>query len=236
MGYFLYDQALQIETPALLRGEEAVHLLGARRIKLGEEIELQDPSGCRFLCRVLSRGRKEVELLPFSELSPPPEPKFRLVLHQAMVKEKALDFILQKATELGAAKIHLFESEHSQRLPEGKELERKTDRWQKILWEACKQSGRAQPPELALGEACPLKTSFEQDRFVFDPYQEGPGWPGLKPAGGAHLILGPEAGFTPEELQPFEGYFLPLGPRILRAETAALASLAIFGARFGDLA
>ncbi|MDT8446709.1 MAG: RsmE family RNA methyltransferase [bacterium] len=235
MGYFLADLNLVLDQAFRLEGEEAAHLLQSRRIRADEELEIQDPTGQRFLCRVLARERRSLELLPQRPLTPPAEPEFKLYLHQAMVKEKALDFILQKATELGAAGIYLFESEHSQRLPEGRDREKKEERWQKILWEACKQSGRQRPPELGLEETSPLVSSFSEPCFVLDPYHEGPLLKDLALEGAARMLLGPEGGFAQEELAGFQGQYLKLGPRVLRADTAALAGLSLFGAYFGDL-
>ena len=219
-----------------LAGEEALHLLGSRRVRIGEEVEVQDPTGRRFLAAVQAKERKSLELLSLKELVPPAEPNFQIWLHQAMVKEKALDLILQKSVELGAAGVFLFETEHSQPLPQGNERTHRLERWHKILWEACKQSGRLRPPVLTLSAVSPLERVFDQPAFVFDPYRPPTSLQGLTlEAQGVHLILGPEAGFEPHELESFTGGFLGLGPRILRAETAALAALTLFGGRFGDL-
>jgi len=234
MGFFLVERPLVQGERFELAGEEALHLLGSRRIRIGEEVEVQDPQGHRFLATVLSKERKSLELLNTKELVPPAEPKFRLWLHQAMVKEKALDWILQKSVELGAAGVFLFETEHSQPLPQGEERTHRLERWHKILWEACKQSGRHRPPVLTLSAVSPLGQAFDQPAFVFDPYRPPTFLKNLTlESQGAHLILGPEAGFEPEELSGFSGHYLGLGPRILRAETAALSLLAILHHEFG---
>jgi len=236
MGYFLTTLPLQLNQDFWLEGEEANHLLSSRRIRLGEHIELQDPQLNRFVCEVLEVQRHKLQLTPQSQSLVPEEPSLKLWLYQAMIKEKPLDWVLQKSVELGAARVVLFQSEHAQPLPKAREQDKKLSRWQKILNEAAKQSGRAIIPELIIQDQNVLAHPFDGPAFVFDPYKPATALKSIeRPLTKAHLILGPEGGFSREELESFQGTYLSLGPRILRAETAALTALALFGGFFGDL-
>jgi len=237
MGYFLTILDLQLNEEFWLEGEEAKHLLGSRRIRLGERIEIQDQNIRRFSCEVLETERHRLRLSPKEQTVVPKEPSLKLWLHQGMIKEKALDWVLQKSVELGAAGVNLFVSDYSQPLPKGKDLDKKLQRWHRIMVEAAKQSGRALVPELKLSEENALHQIYGGPSFVFDPYLPPVPLKSLAPMDlESHLILGPEGGFSREELKSFQGKALSLGPRVLRAETAALAALALFGGFFGDLA
>ncbi|OGG97635.1 MAG: hypothetical protein A2508_01120 [Candidatus Lambdaproteobacteria bacterium RIFOXYD12_FULL_49_8] len=237
MGYFISEETLFLGQTFTLSGEEAQHLLGARRIRLGEKIEIQDPKEQRFLCEILELGRKSLELKTLIQLTPPAEPAFSIHLWQAMVKEKAADYILQKATELGAYELVFFQSQYAARLPEPREEAHKVERWQKIALEACKQSGRVRPPFIRLERQAPWETLVQGPSLMLHPGGNfdltQPAWG--KEANSLNLLIGPEGGFSEEEAQTYGGPRLHLGPRILRADTAALAALTLLGHHFGDL-
>ena len=113
MPYFLASENLEIGKELTLTGDEARHILLSHRIKIGEQIKLQGPNGKRFLCEVAATDKKSLTIVIVSSLTVPNEPSVQLILFQAIVSEKALDFIFQKATELGVAKIVLFNSKNT---------------------------------------------------------------------------------------------------------------------------
>ncbi len=148
MTYFLYSGEIEEEIEFHLEGEEALHILRSRRVKKNQEIAVQDRNFRRYLVKVREKKRRSLVLYPLTRLTTPPEPDFKIHLYQAIVKEKAMDNIIQKSTELGVVSLILFHSDYSQNTD--LDPEKKLDRWQRISWEACKQSGRLKPPEIRL--------------------------------------------------------------------------------------
>ncbi|MFH2131851.1 MAG: RsmE family RNA methyltransferase [bacterium] len=243
MSYFLCSNVIQIGRCFEISGEEAGHILQSRRIQIGEVIHVQDLNVMRFEARVEKLTNRSLTVLPLKQLETPPESPLRIHLYQALVKEKALDLIIQKCTELGVSRICFFQSQYSQRLPPKVDLEKKRQRWLRVAVEACKQSGRTIPPDIFFiselskfhqvsGESsietiptlC-LETSGDNiplDRIVLDGSDIG-------------LIVGPEGGWGAADLQGHGVQSVHLGPRILRSETAAIAALTILQFLYGDL-
>lgn len=238
MPYFFSDENLEIGKIVNPAEDEMRHLLLSHRVKIGEKIKLQGANKKRFLSEVVKIGKNVLQLKCLTELGLPREPQTDLVLYQALVGEKALDFILQKGTELGLKKIILFNAKNSAtKLSKEKFLAKKA-RWQKILIEAAKQSERGVWPELSfVASAEELKkqlssvpllylTDISGDKLLIGAKVKDIG-----------ILVGPEGGFTTDELGEFKALpnvlVLGLGPILLRAETAALAAIAGIRMLFG---
>jgi len=236
VGYFLYEGIIEEAESFEVSGEEAKHILASRRIRKGQEIRIQDLDYRRYLARVESKERKSLVLMPLKELATPKEPELKIHLYQAMIKEKALDNIIQKTTELGVTSIYLFHSEFSQNSEKG--AEKKLPRWQRIAEEACKQSGRIKPPEIHL---LPETITFEEldfggrPTFLFSLDGEPKSLREVSFEGEQlNLLIGPEGGWSQQETEALSCQRIHLGPRILRADTAAIAVVSIFQSMFGD--
>lgn len=240
MSYFIFEGKLELNQAFILKGDEAAHLLQSRRIQPGEWIEIQDVSYQRFQAKVVAVLKKELKLLPISLLNPPADSPYKINLFQALIKDKALDLILQKATELGVASICIFQSSYSQRLK--KDVEKQVARWQKICVEACKQSGRVKPPALSF-----LDSHKELEKFIHSHTKSVPTIclttspqslrlgkiPNFR--GAVNLLIGPEGGWQAGECSGPTTIPVNLGQRILRSETAAIATISILQYVFGDL-
>lgn len=251
MSYFLSGRVLSEGLTFALAGEEARHLLQSRRIKPGERFALQDPEGGRFSAELIStdrgkgtvRGKDTVRgtatVRVFERLPMPPLPARRVVLLQATVKDKAAEWIVQKATEMGVAGLVFFPARHSA-------LPRKNTgapippgaiaRWERIAWEACKQSGRQHPP--AIAQAPGLEAVLEDYGPRRDTDTSGwllhPGGPSPEMGHGnatpLQILVGTEGGFAPSEVEAaIAAGFLAvgLGVNLLRSETAAIAASAL---------
>jgi 16S rRNA (uracil1498-N3)-methyltransferase len=234
MSYFLSSQKLHPNQLLELSGEEAKHILLSRRMKVGEQLNVQGPDEKRFVCELVAATKNNLSLKTISEIEVPKELPIKIYLFQSIVSEKALDFIFQKSTELGAAGILLFNSQNTAiKLLVG-QFASKSERWNKILWEAAKQCDRSKIPELiffpTLNDILPEAEKLDQV-FILDASAGNLKSPILNPKSLA-LIIGPEGGFTPQELDQLKtiknSHTASIGPFTLRAETAAIAGLSIY--------
>jgi 16S rRNA (uracil1498-N3)-methyltransferase len=244
MTYFLSDCPLRAGEQVELTGEEAHHAAGTRRLRPGETFALQDPSGARFRVAVEGGNARALRVRVLEPLAVPALPPLRVTLLQAAVKTKAAEWILQKCqkcTELGVARIVFFPAAHSTVAPKELRQDRTRGRWERIAWEACKQSDRQFPPELHLADDLAEAIRWAGPAALSRVFHPGAGEPACAlradpPSAGAaaRLLVGPEGGLTAEELRLArdQGFAaVALGELVLRAETAAVAAcaLALFG-------
>jgi 16S rRNA (uracil1498-N3)-methyltransferase len=170
-----------------------------------------------------------------------PESPLGLTLVQALPKADAMDLIVQKATELGARAIVPVYAEFSVVRLDGARSDRRVEHWRRIAQSACEQCGRHTPPEIAapvrLGEAI-ASLPATAIKLALDPSAEQTFTGAPRPSDNLVLAIGPEGGFSTEDwhsLDAAEFLRVTLGPRVLRAETAAVTATAIAQATWGDL-
>lgn len=242
MPYFRYNKKLGSGESATLIGPEAQHAKQSRRLRPEERIEVQDSTGARFQAVVVSSvERRSVRFRVESKLPVPPLSPLFLELLVALPKEKALDFVLQKSTELGVSRLTLFPGKFSPKHTDS--TKNRLQRWQRITEEACKQSGRQFPPQLQWRERLEdavEKTATPTQRWVLTPEAQR----GLLTQGGSMMVpthqvlIGPEGGLHPDEVAWARSRSfceVALGPRVLRTETAVLGVAAILQFLHGDL-
>jgi 16S rRNA (uracil1498-N3)-methyltransferase len=224
---------------AVIEGEEHHHLSKVLRIKPGKRIWLIDEQGRSFLAEVREVG-KEQTTLAVVERAEKEEMKIELNLAQGLIKSKKLDFLVQKATELGMKSFIPVIARRSVVRIQEKE-QRKTVRWQKIAAEAAKQSRRSLVPKVYppqpfsrfvenRNESRKLLLCQTKGRYLRDIFAEGPGRPQDAGTPSVLILVGPEGGWTEDEegLALERGFeAVSLGKQVLRAETAALAALAV---------
>jgi len=225
-------------TTAVVDGVEHRHLGLVLRGRPGDEVRLFDEEGNRYRGRVASVTKDRTVLALFEILPRPALPRVRIALGQALLKQRTMDFIVQKASELGAAEIVPVTAERSVVRIDGG-WDRKAARWMRIAREAAKQSRRGAIPSigrpLSVGDLG-ARPEPEDGRFVLTEK----GGPPLKtfllppraapPPPSALIAVGPEGGWTPSEEAALAARgFRPasLGGGILRAETAALLAVAL---------
>lgn len=155
-----------------------------------------------------------------------------------------MDFVVQKATELGVSRIVPVTSQRSVVRLDDHQAHSKQNHWRSVAISACEQCGRARLPSIEsptpllnyLGQLAPA----EHGRWVLEPHTVAPALKDTTvPLPAAEIAVGPEGGFAEDELEAFRiaGYSrLGLGPRILRTETAAIAAIVWLQTLFGDLA
>jgi 16S rRNA (uracil1498-N3)-methyltransferase len=232
MSYFIYNGNIHIDQQ-FEADLETSHHLKVRRAKVGERFNFQDVGKKRYACEIVKIDKKLVRVKPVGELSVPAVPQPQVVLFQALVMETALDWILQKSTELGVSKIILFNSERTAVKLGQSKISQKQIRWNKIILEAVKQSDRVSPPELEFYEnieTALLKIQELEKLFLLD-------LAGSKLTASSSvpknigLIVGPEGGFSELEKASLKQIknleVLKLSENTLRAETASVAGLAL---------
>lgn len=245
MSYFIIQHQVSIDKEIVLQGQEAQHLGYARRTRKGEVVKIQDPQGHRFAAKVAAVRRDEVRLQVLKEVAVPEEPKFKIGLFQALVSEQSLDYILQKATELGVSEIYLFHAQHSPHHFKGERLVKKISRWHRIVSEAAKQCERVKIPQLqfllTFNEAVSKMGKYKVS-VILHPEASLSLTEFLKEHNGLESLgvgIGPEGGFSASEIETIDEIksikVVHTGPRILRAETAAVSAIAITQAFCGDL-
>ena len=245
-----------------IRGSEAKHMTRVLRMGRGDRFILMDGKGARFQAIIESAGPREVLVTLEKPLPQPPPSPVEITLCQALLKSRAMDYVIEKTSELVLHRILPFSSERTVvRLNKEKFVNKKL-RWHEIAHSAAKQSDRNEP--LVIGALSSfkelvgkcraenaLKVILWEEEGATDlkgvlrrpppciPSQtlplEGEGRVGVKEFIG---IVGPEGGFSREEVQAAEeaGFVsVSLGQRVLRAETAAITMLAIVQYEWGDL-
>ena len=221
-----------------VRGAEAGHVARVLRKKEGDVVRLFDGQGRRFMGRLarVDAGGDLVEGVVTERLPESARPR-TLVLFQGLPRGSKFDYVVEKATELGVDAIVPFLSRKNPiRLSEPDGL-RKIERWSHVAEAAAKQCGRPDVPEIEAPR--PLESLSERlsggDAFVLWESGAGAGFRDVFQRKGAlnklvNLIVGPEAGFEPGEIEWLRGRGaepVHLGSRILRSETAGLVGLSI---------
>jgi 16S rRNA (uracil1498-N3)-methyltransferase len=211
---------------------QANYLGNVLRLGAGANLLVFDGSSGEWLARIAEAGKKRMTLVVEGKTREP-ESIPDVWLAFAPVKRAQTDWVVEKATELGAARLIPVMTQRTV-------AERvRTDRLESIAIEAAEQCGRTRVPEIAeplllrrfIDELAPSRHLYFADENGGDPlvdsFAEGP----------AAILIGPEGGFTGDERAFVQGAgaaAISLGPRILRAETAALAALAAFMTLAGD--
>jgi 16S rRNA (uracil1498-N3)-methyltransferase len=225
--------ALRARASVELDGGQANYLGNVLRLGAGKEVLLFDGSSGEWLARIAEAGKKRMTLA-VERRTREPETIPDVWLAFAPVKRAQTDWLVEKATELGAAKLMPVMTQRTV-------AERvKLDRLQAIAIEAAEQCGRTRLPEIA--EPVSLKQLLtERDaerRLYFADESGGEPAAGAYKEGAALILIGPEGGFADDERSLVRAapnsVPISLGPRILRAETAALGALAAYMAVAGD--
>ena len=224
---------------AQITGPDAHHLTRVLRVEPGQQFEISDNEAV-YLAEVES-ARKDLVSFAVREKVQSAEPVVQTTILASLIRFERFEWMLEKATELGVARIVPVRTERSEKgLEHG--AAKRLARWNRIVREASEQSRRARLPEIAtpagLTDALQLEAAY---RYVLDEALAGIQAPALLAALPAHrpsgdrvaLLVGPEGGWTDREREQIaDSKWRPvsLGPQILRAETAAIAALAIVNA------
>jgi 16S rRNA (uracil1498-N3)-methyltransferase len=227
---------------APLTREQAHYLTSVMRLGPGDMLTAFDGRSGAWAARILDAGRKGGRVEAMSRTAPQRDPPDLWLLFAPLRKART-DFVVEKAVELGARRILPVQTEHTN----ADRIRR--DRLQAHAIEAAEQCGGTFVPEV--GDLAPLPTvlgswppgralAFADEALADDPDWSGPGEAGAWPPAPAAVLVGPEGGFSDAERARIrsmpEAAAVTLGPRILRADTAAVAALALWQSARGDWA
>lgn len=227
----------------VITGSDARHMLAVLRMKAGDKIIITDCRGQAASAVISSISESKVNLVTEELINTTKEPPITVRLAQGLPKGDKMEYIVQKAVELGVTEIVPWSAEHSVVRYDAKKARDRCERWQKIIHEAAKQCGRGIIPEVK--PICDLQSLLDNtsknDKIVV--LYEGQAPLTLKKVLAGKetsftLVVGPEGGFSADEIalcQKYDAHIVTMGPRILRTETAAIASLAALMYECGDL-
>lgn len=238
---FFVEAALAAGTSVALPADVAHHATRVLRLRAGDEVALFNGRGGEY------RGRLETDGIQLRvqlerHLAIERESPLAITLVQSWIAADKLDWVVEKAVELGVAAILLAPAARSVVRLDPDRRQRRVRRLKEIAVAACSQSGRNVVP--GVGDAPTLREALEAARpasvvgLMLDPAADQPALSALAAASAVSLAIGPEGGFDDAEraLATSLGYrAVSLGPRILRTETAGLAALAAFQSAAGDL-
>lgn len=240
MRRFFIDPANITNGRGTITDQEARHISMALRLKPGTSLSLFDGSGMVYQAEITAVNKSTVETRILTSQRHQAAPPF-LSVAQALVKGSKMDLIIQKATELGVTALLPTISQHCDLKSASAS---QINRWQRIAHEACKQCDR--PTPMHCRTAVPLSQLLNQteefsSKIIFwenEATRTLNDIPELRSAERVLLLIGPEGGFSAQEADSAisHGFFpVSLGPRILRAETAAIAAMAIVQFLLGNL-
>jgi 16S rRNA (uracil1498-N3)-methyltransferase len=231
--------AVELPTPA------CEHLLRVLRLSEGAPLLLCNGDGMDYRATLGASSKRGARALVLEALPNHAESPLRITLAQALARGEKMDWVIQKATELGVAAIQPIITERTEVRLDAERASRRLAHWQAVATAACEQSGRARVPTvfepIALA-AYAAGTDTDAIRLALDPdgdaLSDALNDGGLQATAPVHLVVGPEGGLSERDhaqlrAAGFRG--LRLGPRILRTETAGLVALAALQALAGDL-
>ncbi|HEY6876014.1 MAG TPA: RsmE family RNA methyltransferase [Candidatus Dormibacteraeota bacterium] len=199
---------------ALIRDADARHLTRSLRVRDGEELQVVDLKGFLLTIRVDSISPSLVSGLIVAEQEHRPEPARRVVVAIAQLPAASLDLVLSRCTEVGAAAFQIVSADRS--VARGSRMER----WQSICREAAMLAGRLHVPEVA--GPSPLDEVIDENAVMLVRGADNT----IPSSGDITLLIGPEGGWSERELAMVPAQ-ATLGPRNLRADTAAIVATAI---------
>ena len=231
---------------ATITGVELNHLRRVLRLRPQDRVVVFDDAGCEHeaIIRSLSEDRGEIEITRSYQVNN--ESPLKTTLALGLTKGEKMDWVVEKATELGVHTVVPFVSSYTIPKLNERKMAQRAERWQKIALSAAKQCGRVRIPDiLGLTEFRDLLELISPDalRLLFWEKECEQRLSDIKEARATVsevvVMIGPEGGFSAQEAAlAFEQGFkaVRLGPRILRSETAALATLSAIQLLWGDLA
>lgn len=236
--FFVEDEQVRTDD-ILILGNDVNHIKNVLRMKNGEKIRISSKNGQAYFCHITDISDDGVVADIDSIDENGTELDNHIVLYQGLPKGDKMELIIQKAVELGVSEIVPVAMKNCVVKLDDKKVAKKVERWQAIAESAAKQSKRTVIP--VINQPVSYKLALEQAGkldITLVPYENERGMSatreimqGIRPQESIGIVVGPEGGFTPEEISFVDEidsmHRISLGRRILRTETAGLATLAM---------
>ena len=245
MNRFYHSKPLSINQIVILDDFSGHHAIKVLRIKLNDELVLFNGDGFDYQGRVTGISKKEIEITILTSINKNHESPLKISLIQSLSSNEKMDWVIQKATELGVSEIQPIFSERSIIKINQDRIKKKLLHWKQVSISACEQCYRTQIPPVhhPLSFTNYLNNTRFEDKalkLILSPSAKEniKILPSKKPDK-VYILIGPEGGFDQHEIKlanslNFEA--INLGPRVLRTETAPLSILSILQYKYGDFA
>ena len=232
------------QNTCVIEGEDVKHISRVLRCRENDKLEVCDMDNNEYICEIKEINKDNILLDIIEKVNIKRESNLKVKLYQGMPKGTKMELILQKLTEIGVDEIVLVQTKRSVTKIDNKKEDKKIERWERIIYEAAKQSKRAKIPKLtgvltfkeALADMqdndlniCPYEN--ERTISIKEAIKDSS-------ANTIGIFVGPEGGFEEEEIekiQEIDGKVVSLGPRILRTETASVVASSIVLYELSDL-
>jgi 16S rRNA (uracil1498-N3)-methyltransferase len=238
---FYCPPPLPLNTNYELPPDAAHHASRVLRLRVGDAVQIFDGTGNALDATINAIQGKHVMLGNLQTVIGQQETGLHIALAQAMCSSDKMDWVVQKATELGAAEIVPVQTQRSVARLNGARADKRAEHWRNVAVAACEQCGRNTLPRLGaaqdLGAWLDGMRHAPGSKFILLPGGASNLQSQPRPAGRATLLIGPEGGFSADEANVAQqAGFVPilLGPRVLRTETAAIAGIAALQMLWGD--
>jgi 16S rRNA (uracil1498-N3)-methyltransferase len=225
-----------------LDGDQARYIGRVLRLRPGDNVRVFNGDDGEFDAHIQKVTKSSADLLVEAPVEVATESALKLHLVQGVSRGERMDFVVQKATELGVKRITPVFTEYGVVKLDDKRGAKRRDHWQGVAESACEQSGRIRPPlidaPIALNSWFGMGARETDTDLILRPGASTALTSIEAPVTKVCLLIGPEGGFSDQEYDDAElaGFTaVSLGPRVLRTETAALAAVSVAQSLWGDL-
>ncbi|MDR7857110.1 RsmE family RNA methyltransferase [Tissierella sp.] len=244
MHRFFVEKEQVMDSIIEIIGNDVKHIKDVIRLKIGENIEVSS-EGITYTCLIESISKDRITSKIIDKTKGTHESSIDIILYQGLAKGSKMDMIIQKCTEIGIKEFYPVATHRSiVKIKDIKKEQSKVERWNSIADEAAKQSKRDILPKvqniISFNEIIDL---LKNEKNIIVPYEDEKANTMKSKLqtirdGKIHIIIGPEGGFEPyeiEKLKSIGGEIVTLGPRILRTETAGIVASTIVLYEHGDI-
>lgn len=236
------DERLSPGNEITMTGDKARYLGRVLRLRVRDEIAVFNGEDGEYRATIVLIKKNDVSLVIRDKIETRTESALKIHLVQGISRGERMDFVVQKATELGVKRITPVLTEYGVVKLAADRAKKRQEHWQKVAISACEQSGRVRPPlveaPLALKAWFGQHTERSDTDLILRPDADSSLTSIEAPQTKICLLIGPEGGFSQTEYEDaaVSGFrAVSLGPRVLRTETAAVAAISVLQSLWGDL-
>ena len=236
---FYFEDSLKTDSIVKLHHDLTHYVVKVLRLKTGNQIKLFNNNEGEFIGTIVSIDKVDISVSVDLQIRVPTEDSVRFHIALSITKGERMDYAIQKSVELGVTSVSPLYSQFSEvKIKNKNHLENKLRHWGKIILNASQQCGRLSLPQVREPMSLPeLIEEGNGNTFILLDKSGNKNLNRVKFKRDLYLIVGPEGGFSDEELKyaSKKTEIITLGPRTLRAETAPVVALSILQSKFGDL-